>query len=312
MIKFELPEWATGLRVAPDSQIDLRSEAEIIQELPKAPFDLPHQIKTSWSVRIVDLTEGSPNNIYNYLHAAHLVRLSLLFEYGGVWMEVGNMLHTHLDPLFWNHLIAPDSPYEMAAWIISGQPRKQWGSFGNYMLAARRRCFFLRIGTTPTKNFDEMSDYVVRMLMGDQPRNLLDLETGRNGREVFEKKIFMVEGILYGMLGAMKTDFDGARQVELFTTRFDDPDGARRWATEAFVVDTLENSHMYNVYHNSAGGLPALGDLVEKGGFQDADHRPGRFVHRESTRGAERLIPQPAKEEMIRAAHTIPAARRLR
>ncbi|KAI4858924.1 hypothetical protein F4820DRAFT_454388 [Hypoxylon rubiginosum] len=397
MAKFVLPESATGLRVVSDSRLDLRPEAEIVQELRSfrpitseknvwafwdksldsmcpsyrcTVINWVRKLGSSWTVRIVDLTEGSPNNVYNYVgkdwfpdcfvnrtmdgrhaaqHAADLVRLPLLFEYGGVWMDVGNMLHTHLDPLFWDHLTAPDSTYEMAVWIITGQIRKQWGSFGNYMVAARKGCVFIENwhncykelwkGRTNANGFHklplvediglaegmadwnfqdkirEMSDYVAQMLIGDRTRNLLDVSTGWNGREFWENKVFMVEGILNGVLGAIKTDFDGAKQVDLFTTPLDDPDVEKRQAAEAFVIEMLEKSHMYKVYHNSAGGLPALGDLVKKEGFRDADHRPGTFgemyrygtVHWESARGVDRLIPPPSDEELIRATPTTPA-----
>ncbi|OTA68765.1 hypothetical protein K449DRAFT_387084 [Hypoxylon sp. EC38] len=399
MGKFLLPESASGLREIPESQLDLRPEAEILQEFrsfrpitseknvwafwdkgidsmyPSYRYTVVNWVRKlgrSWTVRIVDLIEGSPNNVYNYVgkdwfpdcftnrtmdgkhapqHAADLVRLPLLYEHGGVWMDVGNMLHTHLDSLFWNHLTAPDTPYEMAAWIITGQIRKQWGSFGNYMLGARKGCIFIKNwhngykelwkGRTNANDFNklpliqdiglaegmadwnfedqvrEMSDYVAHMLIADRTRNLLDLETGWNGREFFENKVFMVEGILNGVLGAIKTDYDGHKQVEIFTTSLDDTDATRREAAEAFVIEMLEKSHMYKVYHNSAGGIPALGDLVKKKGFQDADHRPGTFgelyrygtVHWESTREVKRLVPQPTNEVLIRATPTTPMKR---
>ncbi|KAI0837676.1 hypothetical protein F5Y06DRAFT_297536 [Hypoxylon sp. FL0890] len=397
MGKFVLPESANGLREVPESQLDLRPEAEILEELRSfrpitseknvwafwdegvdsmypsyrcTVVNWVRKLGKSWTVRIVDLTDGSPNNVYNYVdkhwfpdcfinrtmdgrhapqHAADLVRLPLLYEHGGVWMDVGNMLHTHLDRLFWDHLTAPDSPYEMAVWIISGQIRKQWGSFGNYMLAARKGCIFIRNwhngykslwkGRTNANGFHklplvqdiglaegmadwhfedkvrEMSDYVAHMLIADRTRNLLDLETGWDGRKFFENKVFMVEGILNGVLGAIKTDYDGHKQVELFTTPLNETDAIKRQRAEAFVIEMLEKSHMYKVYHNSAGGLPALGDLVKKEGFRDADHRPGTFgelyrygtVHWEPTREVERLIPQPTDEELIWATPTTPA-----
>ncbi|KAI8632638.1 hypothetical protein F5Y19DRAFT_418326 [Xylariaceae sp. FL1651] len=398
-LNFALPPSATGLRVVPESLLDLRPEAQIVEELrsfrPIASeknvwafwdkgldamypsyrctvVNWVRKLGSSWTVRIVDLSEGSPNNIYNFVdkdwfpvcfinrtmdgqhaaqHSADLVRLPLLFEYGGVWMDVGNMLHTHLDRLFWDALTAPDSPYEMAAWIINGQIRKQWGSFGNYMLAARKGCMFIKNwhdcykelwrGRTNATGFHElpllkdiglaegladwnfeekvreMSDYVAHMLIGDRTRNLLDESTGWNGREFFQNNVFMVEGILNGVLGAIRTNFDGYKQVELLTTRLDDPDTKKRQAAEAFVIEMLEQSHMYKVYHNSAGGLPALGDLVKKEGFRDADHRPGTFgemyrygtVHWEATRVVERLRPQPSHEELIRATPITPASR---
>lgn len=399
MAKFTLPKSATGLTKVPDSQLDLRPESVIMAELTTfrpvtseknvwafwdkgldamypsyrcTVLNWVRKLGPSWTVRVVDLADNSPNNIYQFVskdwfpecfvnktmdglhaaqHAADLVRLPLLFEHGGVWMDVGNMLHTHLDTLFWDALTAPDSPYEMGAWIISGQIRKQWGSFGNYMLAAKKGCVFIKNwhdcykelwnGRTNADGFhklplvrdiglaegmadwdfqdkiQQMSDYVAHMLIGDRTRNLLDINTGWNGREFFENKVFMVEGIYNGVLGAIRTDFDGHKQAELFTTLLSDPDAEKRQAAEAFVIEMLEKSHMYKVYHNSAGGLPALGDLVKKEGFRDADHRPGTFgemyrygtVHWRPTREVERVTPQPTVEEMIRATPREPSSR---
>ncbi|KAI1827734.1 hypothetical protein F4861DRAFT_492351 [Xylaria intraflava] len=397
--KFTPPHSATGLRAVPESRLDLRPEAEIVQELhsfraiaseknvwcfwdkgldrmyPSYRHTVVNWVRKlgrSWTVRVVDLVDGSPNHVYNYVgrdwfpdcfvhrtmdgrhaaqHAADLVRLPLLFEHGGVWMDVGNMLHTHLDELFWTALTAPGSPYEMAVWIITGQIRKQWGGFGNYMLAARKGCVFVRNwhdsykalwrGRTNAVGFRdlplvrdvglaegmadwafgdkvlEMSDYVAHMLLGDRTKNLLDVSTGWNGREFWETRVFMVEGILNGILGAIRTGYDGYRQAELFTTPLDDPDEDRRRAAEDFVVEVLEKSHMYKVYHNSAGGLPALGDVVKREGFLDADHRPGTYgelyrygtVHWEPTRCVERLMPRPTGEDLIRATPTTASAR---
>ncbi|KAF4974896.1 hypothetical protein FZEAL_8262 [Fusarium zealandicum] len=395
MAKFTIPRSATDLREISASLLDLRSDSEIIAELQTfrpitseknvwafwnkgilamypsyrcTVLNWVRRLGPSWTVRIVDLVDDSPNNIYSYAdkswfpgcfvnktmdgkhapqHAADLVRLPLLFEHGGVWMDVGNMLHTHLDNLFWNALTAPDSPYEMGAWIITGQIRKQWGSFGNYMIAARKGCRFIEnwhngykelwTGRTNVDGFHDlpllkdiglaegmadwdfqekikyMSDYVSQMLIADRTRTLLDVSTGWNGRDFFNNKVFKVEGIENGILGAIKTDYSGARQAELFTTRLDEPDPEKRAKAEAFVVEMLEKSHMYKVYHNSAGGLLALGDLVKKKETEDVDHRPGTFgelyrygtVHWESTREVEGLEAQETGEELIRATPTM-------
>ncbi|KAI1311237.1 hypothetical protein F5Y03DRAFT_324782 [Xylaria venustula] len=399
MLEFTLPQSATGLRVVPESRLDLRPEEDIVRELRSfrpvtseknvwcfwdkgldrmypsyrhTVINWVRKLGNSWTVRIVDLIDDSPNNVYNYVskdwfpdcfvdqtmdgrhaaqHSADLVRLPLLYEHGGVWMDVGNMLHTHLDELFWNALTAPGSPYEMAVWIISGQIRKQWGSFGNYMIAARKGCIFVKNwhnsykelwrGRTNATGFHklplvrdvglaegmsdwhfkdkvlEMSDYVAQMLLGDRTKNLLDVSSGWNGREFWENNVFMVEGIENGILGAIRTNYDGHKQVELFTTPLNDPDEDKRKAAEAFVIEVLEKSHMYKVYHNSAGGRPALGDLVKIDGFKDADHRPGTFgelyrygtIHWEPTRAVERLVPQSTGEEVIRATPTTPSTR---
>ena len=395
---FTIPASATGLCKVPDSQLDLRPESEILAGLRSyqpitseknvwafwdkgidymypsyrcTVVNWVRKLGPSWTVRIVDHVEGSPNNVYQYLgkdwfpdcfvnktmdgshaaqHAADLVRLPLLYEHGGVWMDVGNMLHTHLDELFWDHISGPEAKYEMAVWIISGQIRKQWGSFGNYMLAARKGCLFVKNwhnsfkalweGRTNVNGFHElpivkdiglaegmaawmdpgvvisMSDYVVQMLLGDRTKNLLDIETGWNGREFWENKVFMVEGINNGILGALRTDQDGHKQAELFTTPLDDPDEKKKQAAEEFMIEMIEKSHMYKVYHNSAGGLPALGDLVKKAEYLDVTHRPGTYgemyrygtVHWRSTRGVERLEPHSTGEDMIHATPTTPSA----
>lgn len=391
---FPIPKSATGLTEIPFSQLDLRTNSAIVADLKSyrpvtteknvwafwdKGFDAMYpmykstvinwvkKLGPSWTVRILDLVDGSPNNVYKFVdeswfpdcfnnrtmdgrhaaqHGSDLVRLTLLYEHGGVWMDVGNMLHTHLDELFWNHLTAPDSPYEMAVWIITGQIRKQWGSFGNYMLAARKHCEFIKNwhlgfkalweGRTNVDGFwkipmmqdiglaegmrdwnddagtHAMSDYVAQMLIGDRTKLLLDVETGWNGLEFWNNKVFMVEGIYNGILGALVTDLDGQRQADLFTTRLNDSDPRRREAAEKFVVRMIEHSHMYKVYHNSGAGVPALGDLVKKKEYLDACDRSGTFgelyrygtVHWKPTREVERLEPQNTGEEMIRATPT--------
>lgn len=398
MPRFEIPKSATGLREIPESLLDLRPDADIVAQLKTyrpisseknvwafwdkgidsmypsyrcTVLNWVRRLGPSWTVRLVDLIDGSPNNIYNYVdkswfpecfvnrtmdgrhaaqHAADLVRLPLLYEHGGVWMDVGNMLHTHLDKLFWDHLTGPGSPYEMTAWIISGQIRKQWGSSGNYMFAARKGCAFIKNwhdcyaalwkGRTNAVGFHElplvqdiglaegmadwdfqdkilqMSDYVAHMLIADRTRNLLDVRTGWNGRDFFNTKAFMIEGIYNGILGSIETGYDGSKQADILTTPLDDPDPEKRARAEAFVVKMLEQSHMYKVYHNSAGGLPALGDIVKKEGYRDVDHRPGTYgemyrygtVHWEPTREVERLEPQATDDVLIRATPTEPAS----
>lgn len=380
MGKFEIPKSATCLQEVDSSQLRLLSDDEIATELRsyrpitseknvwafwdkgldavypayrETIFNWVRKLGPSWTVRLVDLVPGSPNNVYTFLdrswlpecvnegtmdgkhapqHTSDLIRLPLLYLHGGVWMDVGNMLHTHLDDLFWNHLTAPDTPYEMAVWIITGQIKKAWGSFGNFMLAARKGCDFIRFwhqgyaelwrGRTNEFGFHkhplirdigiadgmeayfpesvhEMSDYVAHMLVGDRTRHLVDVHTGWDGHAFFKNKVFKVEGLPNGVLGAVKTDYCGQRQADLFTTRLDEADEEKRIAAEKFMVEVLEQSDMYKVYHNSAGGLPALGDIVKRAGWLDATHRPGTFgelyrygtVHWRSTKEVEQSVP---------------------
>ncbi|KAL5603752.1 hypothetical protein FOVSG1_006502 [Fusarium oxysporum f. sp. vasinfectum] len=306
MVRFEIPKSATRLEQVPPSDLDLRSDEEIIAQLktyqpiiseknvwafwdkgidymyPSYQVTILNWVRKlgpSWTVRLLDLVEDSPNNVYTFIdksffpecfnnktmdgrhiaqHQADFMRLPVLYLHGGVYMDVGNMLHTHLDPLFWDHISADDSPYEIAIWMICGQIKKAWGSFGNYMMAARKGCLFIKhwhegykeLWRTQTNDVDshkllimrdigladgiadwgmedyvnEMSDYVAQMLIGDRTRNLVDVNTGWNGRDFFMNKAFMVEGIYNGILGAIGTEYNGYKQADLLTTRLDEPD----------------------------------------------------------------------------------------
>ena len=125
----------------------------------------------------------------------------------------------------------------------------------------------------------------------------------------------MVEAIRNGILGAILTNYDGFKQAELFLTPLDEPNLDKRKLADDFVVNVLENSHMYKVYHNSVSDQPALGDLVKRKEFLDVAHRPGTFgemyrygtVHWESTRKVERLETQATKDELIYATPTLAA-----
>ncbi|KAF5251852.1 hypothetical protein FANTH_3034 [Fusarium anthophilum] len=398
MGEFTIPKCATGLREIDPSLLDLRPDSEIIAQLQtyqpitseknvwavwdkgfyamypshqRTVINWVRRLGPSWTVRLVDFVEGSPNNIFKYVgkdwfpetfvnktmdgkhapqHAADLARLPLIYEHGGVWMDVSNMLHIHLDTLFWDYISSPDTPYEMAAWIITGQIRAKWGDLGNFMFAARKNCEFIKNwhegykelwkGRTNVDGFhkhpliaeiglaeglanpeDEnqiyyMTDYVSQMVIGDRTRNLVDVTTGFNGREFWENKVFMVEGIRNGILGALKTNLDGQKQADYFLTPLDESDLDKRIEAEAFMVEMLEESHMYKMYHNSMGDRPALGDLIKKKENYDITYCPGTFgelyrygtVHWEPTREVVRLEPQRNGDEIIYGTPTKTAA----
>ena len=395
MAKFEIPSTATKLVTIPEDQINYQSEPAIVSDLLRfRPVTTEKNIWTywdkgleaifpsyrltilnwirkldpSWTVRVLDRVDGSPNNVYNFVsadwfpgcfinrtingknagqHGADLVRLPLLHEHGGVWMDVGNMLHTSVDELFWDRLTAPDSPYEMGAWVISGRVRREWGSFSNHTIAARKGCVFIkrwhnsykelwRGGVTNADGFwkhpliqeiglaegmedwncagqvQEISDYLAHMLLGDRTRNLLDEETGWNGQEYFRNKVLKVNGLNNDFLAASRTGYDGEKQAAFLTTPLNETDAEKRQAAEDFVVEMLEDSHMYKVYH-SASKIPALGDVIKMKGRGDVDHRVGTFgelyrygtVRWKSRRAVELAVQPEGEERSIRGTPTM-------
>lgn len=51
-------------------------------------------------------------------HQGDLVRLPLLWKYGGAWMDVGTLLFRHLDEIWWNRIIDPASPCELGGFAV--------------------------------------------------------------------------------------------------------------------------------------------------------------------------------------------------
>ncbi|OGM42780.1 hypothetical protein ABOM_009019 [Aspergillus bombycis] len=111
-----------------------------------------------WTVRVLDNVPGSPNNTLCYVpdsllppafvdrtmdgpflgqHGADLTRSACLYEHGGAWMDVGNILIRHLDRVCWDELEDPDSPYRVAIPIIYGLVG------GNHFVAARKNDPFI-------------------------------------------------------------------------------------------------------------------------------------------------------------------------
>lgn len=70
-------------------------------------------------------------------HSADLIRLPLIYVHGGVWMDAGTLIFHDLDDICWSRLEDPESPYEMAGFIIpqGGAMRKR---FLNHFIAARK------------------------------------------------------------------------------------------------------------------------------------------------------------------------------
>jgi hypothetical protein len=89
----------------------------------------------SWTVRVLDTKEGSPNHVLKYLpakmfpeaflngtmdgpysgqHSADLYKTAILSQYGGVYIDVGVILIRHLDRLCWDLLSDDNCPYNVA------------------------------------------------------------------------------------------------------------------------------------------------------------------------------------------------------
>lgn len=70
-------------------------------------------------------------------HGADLTRSASLYQHGGAWIDVGNILIQHLDHICWDKLEKPDSPYRVAIPVTDGLVG------GNNFIAARKHGSFI-------------------------------------------------------------------------------------------------------------------------------------------------------------------------
>ncbi|RYO76951.1 hypothetical protein DL766_007467 [Monosporascus sp. MC13-8B] len=155
-IASSLPKSATGLHIAPESQLDLRPESDIVSELCSfrsvtseknvwafwdkgldsmytsyrcTVLNWVRKLGPSWTVRVVDLVEGSPKNVYNYVGRDWFPDCFVNRTMGG--FPRGAKLR---------------GPCASTAAVRARRPARSGtrrGSFGNYMLAARKGCVFI-------------------------------------------------------------------------------------------------------------------------------------------------------------------------
>ncbi|KAH0496113.1 hypothetical protein TgHK011_003493 [Trichoderma gracile] len=229
-----------------------------------------------WTVHIVDRLDGSETNVLNYVeesyfpkaflegtmdgHKAHmgdLVRLPLLWKYGGVWMDVGLILLRHVDDICWKRIEDPESPYELSAVALmhlpgtytplngflgtkSGNPFiKRWHNvylalwedgvtnatgFHKHPLLRHLPLFKPDMSTVNLEddvNFDPVffSDYVAHYLCGERIRKLVDPNDGFNGPEWYDKHMLIFDAADEMLYAQIITKWDVEKQFRLLSLK---------------------------------------------------------------------------------------------
>lgn len=112
-----------------------------------------------WIVRVLDSVPESPNNALKFVpadmlpeacvkgtmtgeyigpHSADFLRGASLYLYGGVFMDVGNILFRHLDRICWTQLEDPTNPYRVSIPLMYGL------TTANHFVAARKGDPFIK------------------------------------------------------------------------------------------------------------------------------------------------------------------------
>lgn len=114
---------------------------------------------SDWTVRVLDTVPDSPNHALKWIdpgvlpeafvkgtmsgpyvgpHSADFLRGAALFAYGGVWMDVGNILFRNLDKVCWDQLADDNSPYTISTPLMFEQ------YMANHFVAARKGDIFIQ------------------------------------------------------------------------------------------------------------------------------------------------------------------------
>lgn len=286
-----------------------------------------------WTVRVLDHVEGSALNVNIFLnasefhdafnnrtmtgpyvgaHSGDVIRLPLLYHYGGVWMDAGTTLFRHMDSICWKVLEDPTTPYEIAG-ISTGTDTGNDVIMNGFIAAKKGNGFirrwhdvYLEIwkGRTdctdlqdhpllrPVKKVEVppamqakfgidnklMNDYVAHSLSFKRIR-MLDDPTGFNGPQYWEKHAFVL-AVQETFTAQILCQFDGQRQFDLLSLPRESMAPADRDpAAENLVHELLSHASTMKLSHglknNKLVHLSKLWDLPENA---DADIEPGTFA----------------------------------
>lgn len=121
---------------------------------------------SSWTIRVLDTVPNSPNHALTWIdaavlpkafvegtmegpyvgpHSADFLRGAALHAYGGVWMDVGNIMFRDLDRVCWNQLADESSPYTVCApWMLEQ-------NIANHFVASRKGDPFIKHWYVPMR-----------------------------------------------------------------------------------------------------------------------------------------------------------------
>ncbi|RMJ25261.1 Capsular polysaccharide synthesis protein [Aspergillus sp. HF37] len=297
------------------------------------------RLGADWTVHLLDLVPNSETNVHHYLdkslfpdafnnntmdgphvgaHQGDIVRLPLLWKYGGVWMDVGTFLFRHIDDIGWNLIEDPRSPYEMAGFTIELRPG--FDSMLNGFIAAKRGNPFIKrwldiylaLWTNATNSHDfhnhpllrhlpllcpavdkmncpdlnvmmeTFSDYLSQTMCFERLRKLVDPADGFNGPEYFSNNMFLTPALQETFYFQQVTGWSGTRQFELLTAKRTGENVFRdeKWkAAEDFVHKALANTSTMKLSHGPPGALESfLADIWDSEKHSQTDNMEGSFA----------------------------------
>ncbi|PWI65124.1 hypothetical protein PCL_07423 [Purpureocillium lilacinum] len=278
------PDWTVHvLDTVPDSETNVRHFIEDIETvLPKA------------------FNEGTMNGPTVGQHQADLVRSPLIYQHGGIWMDVGMILFRHVEDICWSAIMDPTSPYEVGEFAMQLRPGVE--SMMNGFIAARKGNLFIeRWHTLPqapiieanpaakaaeqlnapeaTVSMAFLGDYLMQILCFERLRRVID-PNGFNGPEYYATHVFLLPSMseMYYLQGI--SSWQGDKEFALLSARAtDDSDDVSLRKEARRVVDhMLANTATMKLSHAPPGELPFLADIQSQPEYRNADLAKGTFA----------------------------------
>ncbi|KZP05752.1 hypothetical protein FIBSPDRAFT_842766 [Athelia psychrophila] len=282
-----------------------------------------------WTVRVLDMILGSINNVSCFLDMSvfpsafqemempqamsDLVRLPLMYEFGGIWLDVGTMVFCNLDDI-WDVLEDPSTPYTIGGYITNLRPKELhllntavlFGRKGDAFLKRWQEAFMtLWEGRTSSKDihkdplvswlglynetFDDygkdqasqraFTDYLGVHLVFERLMLLEDPSDGFSGREYWEKKTFKLDMLSDQAYAQEVTSYDGQRLYELFASQRQGLEPSERnQEAQALANYLVANTTTLKLFSGLAAHqvwLPAIWNRPENA---NADTKEGSFI----------------------------------
>ena len=293
---------------------------------------------TGWTVRVLDSIQGSPSNVLNYLdpadlphavvsgnmdwphmgqHVSDLVRLPLLHQFGGIYLDVGVLLLGDLQGSLWNRIADPESQYRIGGFAHQHRSNS-WGSLQNFCLVAQKgeeilqrwQRIMLEVWKERTSSdglvkhpvFEGvpaepnarvmmtikpgsealLQDYWVNLLAWEKLKVTIDEKCGFNGPDYVQKHVLLLDPMQEAFAAEVHTRLNTYRLFQMLTCQRDTTaagvDPTLHAEATALVDYLLTSSTVVKLYHGHGYMLaPPLATFRDAPGNDDADARPGTF-----------------------------------
>jgi hypothetical protein len=243
-----------------------------------------------------------------------LVRLSLLYEFGGIWLDVSCMVFCDLDDI-WEVIQNPKTPYTMSGYITNLRPKEYhilntsalFSQKGDALMKRWRDAFStLWQGRTSPKDIhkdllvswlglygaetledydkDEASlksftDYLGVHLCFERLLLIQDPSDGFDGRAYWANKVFKLDMISDQAYAQEVTEYDGQRLFDLFASQREGlGHEERNQEAESLTNYVCANATIVKLFAGLGANqvwLPALWNRTEDA---DADIKEGSFI----------------------------------